>query len=254
MTEFTTIPSLLALYRIDHELHEFRNRLTAVLKDQVAIENNIVKLKAELAELESAGRKLQATISSHELDMKIRQEHIEKMRTSLNNAKTNKEYSAILIQISSEKDEIGKMETIILDFMGQLEVNNKAAGATREQLALAETNLADSRRQSSQRVHDIQTHIDELEIRRAQAQPQVPAESRKQYERICKRYPGDAMAPVDFDENDMENITCGGCFMGLNIEDVNLLRGRDEIRRCQSCGRILYMPEMLPRATTTSST
>ena len=247
MTAFTTIPSLLALYRIDHDLHEFNNRLTAVMKDQVAIENNITRLNASLAEFESAGRKLQATISSHELDMKSRQEHIEKMRTSLNNARTNKEYSAILIQISAEKEEVSKIETTILDFMGQLEANIKSASGIREQLDVAQKSLDDSRRQSSRRVAELQAHIRELQSNREHATNAVPPESRKQYDRICQRYPGDAMASVEFNENDMETITCGGCFMGLNIEDVNLLRGRDEIRRCQSCGRILYLPEMLPQ-------
>ena len=193
MTVFTTIPSLLALYRIDHDLHEFNNRLVAVMKDQVAIENNITRLNASLAELESAGRKLQATISTHDLDMKSRQEHIEKMRTSLNNAKTNKEYSAILIQISAEKEEVSKIEAIILDFMGQLETNNKSASGVREQLDLAQKSLDDSRRQSSQRVAELQSHIRELENHREQAMRSVPAESRKQYDRICQRYPGDAI-------------------------------------------------------------
>ncbi len=252
MMAFTTIPSLLAVYRIDHDLFEFNHRLKAVLKDQVTIENNIKKLNADLAEFESAGRKLQATIGSHELDMKIRQEHIEKMRTSLNNAKTNKEYSAILIQISSEKEEGGKLEAIILDFMGQLEINNKSASTIRAQLALAEKNLDESRRQSSQRVQDLEKHIRELEAQRIVSAKAVPPESLKQYERICKRYPGDAMAPVDFNEKDMDTITCGGCFLGLNIEDVNLLRGRDEIRRCQACGRILFLPEMLPQQASTA--
>ena len=247
MTVFTMIPSLLALYRIDHDLHEYNNRLTAVMKDQVGIENNITSLNASLAEFESAGRKLQATISSHELEMKSRQEHIEKMRTSLNNAKTNKEYSAILIQISAEKEEVSKIETTILDFMGQLETNMKSAAGIRERLHVAQKSLDDSRRQSSQRVAELQAHIRELQRNRVHATNAVPPESRKQYDRICQRYPGDAMAPVEFNENDMDTITCGGCFMGLNIEDVNLLRGRDEIRRCQSCGRILYLPEMLPQ-------
>lgn len=31
--------------------------------------------------------------------------------------------------------------------------------------------------------------------------------------------------------------------MGLNIEHLNALRGRDEVRRCNSCNRILYLPE-----------
>ncbi len=252
MSEFRIIPSLLVLYRIDHELHEFRNRLAAVLKDQVVIENNIKRLGVTLAELESAGQKLQATNNSHELDMRSRQEHIEKMRTSLNNAKTNKEYSAILIQISAEKEEVSKIETTILDFMGQLETNNKSATAVRDQLDLAQKSLDDSRQKSSQRVAELQSHLQELEIQRTRAMESVPAESRKQYDRICQRYPGDAMAPVDFNENDMETITCGGCFMGLNIEDVNLLRGRDEIRKCRSCGRILYLPEMLPQQASAS--
>ncbi len=249
MSEFRIIPSLLVLYRIDHELHEFRNRLAAVLKDQVVIENNIKRLGVTLAELESAGQKLQATNNSHELDMRSRQEHIEKMRTSLNNAKTNKEYSAILIQISAEKEEVSKIETIILDLMGQLESNNKSAVTVREQLAAAEKTLDESRRGTSQRVAELEQHIRQLEEQRQHAVKDVPPESRSQYDRICKRYPGDAMAPVEFVETDMETITCGGCFMGLNIEDVNLVRGRDEIRRCQSCGRILYLPEMLPQTT-----
>jgi predicted nucleic acid-binding Zn-ribbon protein len=237
----------MALYRIDHDLHDYKNRLAAVLKDQVAIENNITKLNDSLAELESAGRKLQATINSHDLEMKSRQEHIEKMRTSLNNAKTNKEYSAILIQISAEKEEVSKIETVMLELMGQLENNNKSAAAVREQLTIAEKSLEDSRRSSSQRVQEIQDHLKSLENHRSEALKAVPPEIFKQYDRICQRYPGDALAPVDFNEKDMDSITCGGCFMGLNIEDVNLLRGRDEIRRCQSCGRILYLPEMLPQ-------
>src|SRR5271170_6701581 len=110
MPVFTTLPSLLALYRIDNELHDFQSRLTGVLKDQRELEASIKKLSADLAELESAGRKIQATISSYELDLKARQEHIEKMRNSLNTTKTNKEYSAILVQISAEKEEISKLE------------------------------------------------------------------------------------------------------------------------------------------------
>jgi predicted nucleic acid-binding Zn-ribbon protein len=51
---------------------------------------------------------------------------------------------------------------------------------------------------------------------------------------------------VQWDEDDDESVSCGACFMGLNIEHVNALRGRDEIRRCNSCNRILYLPEMMP--------
>ncbi|HTV48784.1 MAG TPA: C4-type zinc ribbon domain-containing protein [Phycisphaerae bacterium] len=247
MPVFTTLPSLLALYRIDNELHDFQSRLTGVLKDQRELEASIKKLGADLAELESAGRKIQATISSYELDLKARQEHIDKMRTSLNTTKTNKEYSAILVQISAEKEEISKLEGVVLDLMGQLETNGKSASGVRDQLTAIQANLVESQKRSAQQVSELQSRIKSLELARGQAAARVPKDALTQYERVGKRYPGHAMAPVEFDENNLEDISCGGCFMSLSTEDVNLLRGRDELRRCQSCGRILYLPEMLPQ-------
>jgi uncharacterized protein len=247
MPVFTTLPSLLALYRIDNELHDFQTRLTGVLKDQRALEASINKLGDDLKELESAGRKIQAAISSNELDLKVKQEHIEKMRALLNTTKTNKEYSAILVQISAEKEDISKLEGVVLEMMGQLETNNKSAAAVREQLAGIQANLVESQKRSAQQVFELQMRIQSLEQARSQAASRVPKDALVQYERVGKRYPGHAMAPLEFDEDKLEDVSCGGCFMSLSTEDVNLLRGRDELRRCQSCGRILYLPEMLPQ-------
>ncbi|HMD53492.1 MAG TPA: C4-type zinc ribbon domain-containing protein, partial [Phycisphaerae bacterium] len=104
-----------------------------------------------------------------------------------------------------------------------------------------------------QQVSELQGRIGALESARSRAVGSVPKDALTQYERVGKRYPGHAMAPVEFDENNLEDISCGGCFMSLSTEDVNLLRGRDELRRCQSCGRILYLPEMLPQNASSAS-
>ncbi len=239
------VPALLALHKIDHDIHEFQGRLAALLKDQVAVETNIVRLTEHLAELESAGRKLQTGISGHELDITSRQEHIEKMRQSLNVTKNNKEYSAILVQISAEKAEVGKIEKIALDLMQQLESNTKAASDLKIQLEKAQSSLAETQRKNSEQVGQVRQFIRELEDRRGVALAHVPPDARRQYERILLKYPGNVMAAAEFDGDDLENVSCGGCYMSLNVEDVNLLRGRDEIRKCNSCGRILFLTEML---------
>ena len=49
----------------------------------------------------------------------------EKLQGQLYTLKTNKEYSAILVQISGEKAEVAKMETGLLEQMGQLEAVGK---------------------------------------------------------------------------------------------------------------------------------
>ncbi len=245
MPVLTILPSLLVLHKIDHDIHEFQGRLAALLKDQVAVEANIGKLSANQVELESTGRKLQATISGHELDIAARQEHIEKMRQSLNITRNNKEYSAILVQISAEKAEVVKIEKLALELMQQLEVNGTSLADIKGQLEKAQSSLAETQRKNSEQVGEVKEFIAQLEAKRGEALANVSPDARRQYERLMQKYPGNVMAPAEFDEDDLENVSCGGCFMSLNVEDVNLLRGRDEIRKCNSCGRILFLPEML---------
>ena len=48
-----------------------------------------------------------------------------------------------------------------------------------------------------------------------------------------------------FTWDDLDSLSCGSCYMGLNVEHLNALRGRDVIRRCDSCNRILYIADML---------
>ncbi len=244
--EFTILPALLALHKIDGELQELSNRRHHLVKDQLALQHRITELQAAVAETESAERKLQATIAAHELDMKARQEHVEKMRQSLNTTKTNKEYSAILVQISTDKVELDKVETAALELMDQQQKNAQNLQNLRRQLDTAQATLAGAQQQNAAQVAAVDDELQACREARRQAMAKVPHEALRQYERIGKKYPGQALAPVEYREKDLDTITCGGCFMSLNIEDINLLRGRDEVRHCHSCGRILYLPEMVP--------
>src|SRR5690242_20360140 len=117
MPATVTLPALLALFKIDRDLHQLRVGLDNVQKYQKRQQAKIAQLTASLETQENAGNKLQADVNNRDNEMKTRQEHIEKMRASLNHAKTNKEYSAILLQISAEKAEVAKMETALLEQM-----------------------------------------------------------------------------------------------------------------------------------------
>ncbi len=245
MPATVTLPALLALFKIDRDLHQLHVGLENVQKDQKKQLARIAQLTRELDTQDAASKKLQADISNRDLEMKSHQEHIEKMRGSLNNAKTNKEYSAILVQISGEKAEVAKMETALLEQMGQLEAVAKTIAALKEQIATDRQVLAKIEAEHADRVSAIHDQIAALQSRRDQAAANVPAEALRQYDRVSQKFPGDAMAPLEYDENDLDSVSCGSCFMGLNVEHLNALRGRDEIRRCNSCNRILYLAEML---------
>lgn len=249
MPAMATLPSLLALFQIDRDLHQLRTGLAGVQRDQKRQEAKIAALNKDLATHDTNLKKLQADISTRELETKSKQEHIEKMRASLNTTKTNKEYSAILVQISADKAELAKQETALLEIMQQAETLSKTVNGVKEQLAVEEKALEKIKSELAGKVGELQSQIDAITARRNEAAAHVPKEALRQYDRISEKYPGDAMAALHFDESDLDEISCGSCYMGLGVEHLNALRGRDEIRRCNSCNRILYLPEMSPAAT-----
>lgn len=246
MPATVTLPALLALYKIDRDLQTLRTGLDTVQRDQKRQQAKIADLTRSLESQHAANQKLQAEVGNKELDLKSRQGHIEKMRTSLNTTKTNKEYSAILVQISAEKAEVAKLEASTLEQMQTVENNNKALEGIRQQIVAEKAVLEKIESEHSQKVGALQDQIRAAEARRAEAAKSVPPDALRQYDRVSQKYPGDAMAPVQWNEDDLDDVSCGACYMGLNVEHVNALRGRDELRRCNSCNRILYLPEMMP--------
>ncbi len=240
MPEFVTIPALLNLHHTDRVLCDTREGLENVTRDQRAAEDHLAKLDDELSRMERELREILAKIAAEELETDVKLQHIEKMRTALNETKTTKDYSAILVQISAEKALVAELEGKTEVLMANKQDLEKAIETHKEKRRMGADNLAALRASSAAKVAELNHRIEELLAARVEAVAKVPAEALKHYERIAQRHPGEVMAPVEFEEGDLENIACGGCFMGLNREDVNLLRGRDEIRRCRSCGRILY--------------
>jgi predicted nucleic acid-binding Zn-ribbon protein len=248
-----TLPALLQLFKIDRDIRTLEIGLDGVQKEEKAISVKLDALNKQIATQDTAAKKIQAQISNSELEVKTRQEHIEKMRTSLNATKTNKEYSAILLQISAEKAEVSKMETAMLEAMQKLETENGAISALKAQSGDQQKALEKVRSEQNQRVSDLKNQINTLKENRVAAAAAVKPDALSQYDRVSKKYPGDAMAAVSFDDSDLESASCESCYMGLNVEHVNALRGRDDIRKCNSCGRILYLPEMMISNATASN-
>ena len=250
MPATATLPALLALFKIDRDLQALRVGLDNVQKDQRRQQAKIAALQADHDARDLANKRVMADQSTRELEIKTRQEHIEKARGTLNTSKTNKEYSAVLVLISAEKAEVSKLEQGVLELMQQVETASKEVTQLKEQIVAEQATLAKIESEQAGKVSDLQSQIDALSVRRAEAAQVVPASVLTQYERVSQKHPGDALAPLEWDESDLDSVSCGSCFMGLNVEHLNALRSRDEVRRCNSCNRILYLPDMLAKVAT----
>ncbi|HEY4328667.1 MAG TPA: hypothetical protein VGN88_02940, partial [Phycisphaerae bacterium] len=226
-----TLPALISLFKIDRDLHQLQVGLENAQREEKLQKGKIAQLSSNHEAQDTAQKKLQADINTREMEMKTRQEHIDKMRELLGGTKTDKEYKQILVQISAEKSEVSKMESATLELMQQAETNAKALSDLKQQIAGEEQTLAKIMAQHTEKVASLNSQIAALKTRRAEAATHVPAEALRQYDRVSQKYPGDGMAPLEFDEDDLDSVSCGSCYMGLNVEHLNALRCKDEVRR-----------------------
>jgi len=236
------LAALLALQKIESNLAQVRSRLRTRERAVKVQQGKIDQLKQQWKELHD--RHLARRSHADELALMVQQrdEQIAKLRATLNTAKTNKEYAAILTQINTFKADNSRVEDDALAAMQQAEEIKADADALQQRIN-TETDVLSQIEQTSQvEIARLQGMLNKLQEERDNAAKGVPAESLAAFDRIAGNYDGEAMAVIEVHgKKPPLGYTCGGCFMSLNAEHVNALQKYDQVRTCDNCGRILYL-------------
>jgi hypothetical protein len=247
----TMLEALLHLQSIERQLAHVRGRLRTRKTAVATQERRIEQIRTEFTALHDKSMTRRKDADKLELDLKVREEQVLKLRGQLNLAKTNKEYAAILTQINTYKADNAKVEDQVLKIMQEVDAIKVETDKLKAQVEAEEKRLADISGASGQEIAKLTAMLEDLTAQRTGAAGGTPSEALAIFERIAERNDGDAMAVIEVHGRrpPLEYI-CGGCYMGLNAEHANALRTRDEIRTCDNCGRILYMeskPENAPK-------
>ena len=175
------------------------------------------------------------------MDMRAHDASIAKLRQTLNQVKTNKEYSAILTQLNTEKADNGKLEDQVMTLLAEIDAKSKAIEQIREtrvkeveRLDAFEAEVIAVKEKSAAR-------LDELTALRDKAAEDVPAGALELFNRVAHRNEGEALAMVVRTHPKRAEYVCEGCNMAITIEQVNAITSRDEAIVCNICGHILYM-------------
>ena len=238
------LAALLHLQSIERQLTTVRGRLrirqNAVSKQQQRIDD----LRSEWEGLHEQSLQRRKEGDSFELDLREREDKVTSLRNALNTAKTNKEYAAILTQINTLKADNSTLEDRVLKAMQDVDTLKTEADEIQTNIDAEEKRLAEITLSNEAEIEKLSGMLERLTAERSAAASEVPLTERSLFERIAKNLEGDAMAPVEIHgKKPPFDYICGGCFMGLNAEHANALQTRDEVRTCDSCGRILYLAE-----------
>jgi predicted nucleic acid-binding Zn-ribbon protein len=239
---------LVRLQGVENNLRAARAKLVRCKRSVVVQEN---KIKTEQASLDAKRQEIKLTRMQSdrlELELKTRDQEIARFRASLNTAKTNKEYATLLTQLNTTKADNSKIETQVLELMKAVETEEAECSAIQAKIDEQKQQLDRIRRESEAAAVKLQAEADQILAEWNEVAKSIPADVLDVFKRVAENYDGQAVVEISERDTKPTGYSCGGCYMGITTESVNLLLTRDEVIRCPNCTRILVLGNsMSPR-------
>ena len=236
---------LIKLQRVENRLRAAKTKLTRCRRGVLFQENQLRALQNGLEAKQEEINQAKLQVNRLELDLKERDEQISKLRNHLNLARTNKEYSALLTELNTAKADDSKIESQVLELMKNIETDEAACAEIKTQIEQQRGKLDDIRKEAEVKAVGIEKDIADVQAEWDAAAKDIPASALQFFQRVAETYDGEAMAEVEQVDENAQSYSCGGCFMGIPAEIVNVLSSKDEIIRCSNCTRILYLKDDL---------
>ncbi len=230
------LQTLISLQAIDSRIAALEADAARLPKEIAAIHAGIEEAKQQVEQAKArldAARKDQR---AKEKDLEVVQGKRSKTEARLYEVKTNKEYSAVLIEIEDIKQEKGRMEEEVLVLM---EAQERLTGDIREAEARFKQRETEGRGQEAtakELLRVVETDLAAVRTERKELAGQLPGPILADYDRILRARGGLALVPVT------KPNFCGACRMTITPQRLQELRAQASLIPCESCGRYLYWP------------
>jgi len=230
------LQTLISLQAIDSRIAALEADAARLPKEIAAIHAGVEDAKTQVEQAKArldAARKDQR---AKEKDLEVVQAKRSKNEARLYEVKTNKEYSAVLIEIEDIKQEKAKMEEEVLVLM---EAQERLTGDIRDAEARFKQRETEGRSQEAtakELLRAVEAELAAVRTERKELAGQLPGPILADYDRILRARGGLALTPVT-----RPNF-CGACRMTITPQRLQELRAQASLIPCESCGRYLYWP------------
>ena len=145
-----------------------------------------------------------------------------------------KELGSLQTEAEDFKKRRSGLEDRALELMEQMDAARKSLSTLTEELARQEAQWQNEQKQFNRDLEQLKTNHVDLDARKQTLLAQIDAAAIGTYRDLRKRKGGIAVARI-------EQGTCQGCRITLPNSDLQQAKGSGLVR-CNSCGRILYLP------------
>jgi uncharacterized protein len=218
-------------------------RIAGLEADAARLPREIAAIHAAVEDAKKNAEQAKARLDAARKDQRAKEKDLEvvqakrsKNEARLYEVKTNKEYSAVLIEIEEIKQEKARMEEEVLVLM---EAQERLTGDIREADARFKQRESEGRGQEAtlkEQLRGIETDLAGVRTERRELAGKLPANILADYDRILRARAGLALVPVT------KPNFCGACRMTITPQRLQELRAQSSLIPCESCGRYLYWP------------
>jgi predicted nucleic acid-binding Zn-ribbon protein len=221
---------------LDKQIYDLSQELQNIPSQISAADADYSRAQKSVHDLEEMVKQAKVKQKEKELELGQKEEQILKRQGQLNLVKTNEEYTAIRLEISSMKADNSVLEEAILILMDEVEKVARQTAQGKEVLRAEEKKLSDRKAQLKSQESACQARIQELKAQRKDSISHVSREVSSFYDRILSKKNGVALARID-GEN------CSSCQMKLRPQVLNEVKRQESLILCENCTRILYEEE-----------
>ncbi|MCC5830299.1 MAG: hypothetical protein JJU36_12710 [Phycisphaeraceae bacterium] len=232
---------LMKLFLLDKQVRGLESRLDQAMRRQKAVTQRWEEYNRQKESLLHQQKESRVKASAAEVEAQEIAAKENKLREQMNSVKNNREYSALLVEVSTLKNSRGKIEEQALEFMTRAEEFNDSIAEIEGRIADQRTLVDAAERDTEAARAEVGQRLSELREQRDEAGGQIPPELLKTFQRLSDAYDGEAMASIEEVNKRRREYSCNGCFMQVPLERVSVLfSGAEQVVSCPSCGRLLY--------------
>jgi len=228
------VESLKKVAVLDSKIFELEDRSKLIPRLLREKEQKLEQARQQLAEQDAEIKSLRVKAETKEKELRDAEAAAIKLRTQINQAKTNKEFQALQHEILSKEADNARLEDAVLQQLQKVDRQKDERDALAGEVKRIEAELITERTRLKKEEEQLTAETDKLRKQRQALGSDVPADIFAKYDRLIRRRGQTAMVAV-------VNGNCQGCFMTLRPETMAQLKKGGDLVTCHSCGRILYL-------------
>ena len=231
------LDKLIDLQKTDTNLRQLKRSLETADERRAQIEQEFEQHAFSIREIQNRRDELKAQRADLEKQIADNKTYLERADRNLKHAQNSKEYETAMRETDALQKQISAFETQVVETMEALEGIDKELEERAEEI-----NSLDEKRSAALKEFDSglkaeKSEFDKETKHREQVFATLPAQLASVYNRLALRSrDGIAVAQV-------VNSSCSACYMQLRPQVMVNVKKGDEIILCESCSRILFVPQ-----------